>query len=687
MTYRPPVAVLEWMPTIWPGCNTYSGQRPIWTAFTTSPQPWVPFPDNTGGEPGDRLLSFTIDRGRQSLTEKFHAGVMHLVLDNTDGRLTPFGPGSLTADTFGCPVRLSMFNPATGNTSIIFTGFVDSSWIPSWGHGRRRDIQVDIVDWYGRSATDDVPGCPMNIVNNTWSGSPPGTALLWWRGAMTASQASPTTNATVTDFGRSANDGQITSGVVTAVDPLTGADYPCLELAGDTTITSVDEFVADGTTPVTASLIASIPAAGSWGGELYLLSCVSTGGVRRWSISVDVLGRIKTAVYSAAGAVVATTQTTNTYLEKTVVISILVDYTLQRLFALPEALGDTTWSTTGATPTGHIVAAGVPSSTAPARTQVGNVAVTANTGDIQAAGYVADTNMQNTVQITWASTGWQSQNPGRMDMPPIVGRLPESPQINAPVGSWGSHQAWLDAVADGIGGVVWCQRDGRIHLRSGADLGWWPATRPANDAVDDGLYQVVARLTDAPAPDPIVGAVSGTVYQYPILRYSGPGATGPDPERVINQVTIDRAMVVDPGSLRRYGARTYTMTPQRSEKPGWVSPRPVGSLFKHVTYPVPTVPDDPMSTQAQALIDQRATPTAAIPAATLQPYGDPDITKFVLEDLELEARVLVTQSDQVTGAPIYEDEPVRVQSESWTWANGGADWTVTLDLAAPTPNK
>jgi hypothetical protein len=251
-----------------------------------------------------------------------------------------------------------------------------------------------------------------------------------------------------------------------------------------------------------------------------------------------------------------------------------------------------------------------------------------------------------------------------MDCPPFWARPSDFPTLSSTVDTYSPQQSFFDAIANAMGGALWCQRDGWLHWRGGHDLGYYPGSRPPLTAHTDGIYEVVARLTDQPTPGNYIGAVTGASYNLPIVRYSGSGHGGLDPQRVINWSNVGGATFIDLASYKRYGA-------QKRDLPG------VGTV---------AASGSPAAAAAADQIASRKSPTTALNDIVITPYGDPVATKFVLQDLELEARVLVTQSDQVTGTPILEDEPMRVQHESWSWANGGADWTVTLHVDQPIPN-
>src|SRR5699024_4672599 len=117
------------------------------------------------------------------------------------------------------------------------------------------------------------------------------------------------------------------------------------------------------------------------------------------------------------------------------------------------------------------------------------------------------------------------------------------------------------------------------------------------------------------------------------------GHTGPDPERVANWLTVEgfepfnlaEASYVDVPSAKRLG-------PRRQE------------IAKGAT----DIARDgsPVSDAARDFLAARSTSTDAMRDVTITPYGDDQATEFVLAHLELEARVLVTQSDTVTAVPL-----------------------------------
>lgn len=674
MNYEAPTLTAEWMPTVWPGCDANGGVTPIYMSLMLGTD-WEPFP-------GD-IESFSMNRGRQSTTDEFKGGGAHVVFANEAGTLDPLAPGSVTADTYGCLFRI--IAEWNGTESVLFCGLIDSPWVPSWGRGRRRTVEVDLCDWYARAAIEDQPGAPANLVNHTWGGSPPHTQFVWWRGAMSATAAAAANNARIWDYARGGNHGRITSGLVTAVDPIDGCDLQSLQLAVNTTIESTD--VIPATDYVTASVALTLPTAGTYGGEQVLFSFVSTTGARRWSVGVDSGGHLVWRVYNASGVSVATRSSTGLYGGQSMICAISIDWVAGVLY--PWA-GASVSFTGAASSSGRLVLSGTTSGTAVV--VAGNAAYAGGTSALQPLDVrpVKDTATVRIPKGTGVPFAPGTSQPIAIDMPPVVERPIDAANASTAVAVFGPGQACLAAVATGIGGVVWCRRDGWIVIRTADDLGWWPASRGPSDAVDDDLYEVVARITDDPAPTPLVGAVSGATYDLPILRYAGPGHHGPDPDRVINTVVVGAALIVDPASIRRYGSRPLSMTPTVSSTPGYIAPAASDDghrLNGPRQYPVPVVPDDPIAVQAQAIVDARKAPSIATPQVVLSPYGDTAITEFVIADLELETRVLLTQSDQVTAAPVIEDMRVRVQGETWDWSAGGTQWTVTLDFAVPVPNK
>ncbi len=669
---------VEWMPTIYPGCDEFGGVTPIYNAFKTPS--WETFPAS--------VMSFGMQRGRQASTDDFRGGTAHVVFYDSDGSLDPVAGGSVTADTYGCPVRVVASRPGAAD-KVVFTGFVDSPWTPSWGRGRSRTVAVDLSDWFARSASDDMPGCAMNLSNGSWSGSPPHDEYVWWRGAMTATAAAPANNASVTDFARGGNDGVITSGLVTAVDPIAGCDLPSLQLAPATVVKSASSIAH--TDYLTAACAMTLPDTSTYSAELVLFWAESSGGAKRWSIGVDTVGRIVWRVYNTAGTSIASNVSTFGYAGKTMVMAIAIDYVASVMRPYPSKSVSFTGAGVGST---YLCVGGAPGTYTDAVVTVGNVSYAGASSVIPGLSVVTakDTVSVQLPKGTGTPFTPSTSQPAKVDSPPYVERPTDAVDITGDVAALTPLQGFMSSLAAGIGGVVWCRRDGWIVMRTADDLGYWPPSRGTNHAVDDGLYQVVARITDAPIPAPITGSSSGDTYTFPVLRYSGPGHDGPDPGRVANQVAIGNALIVDPASIRRYGVRPLAMTPTVSVAPGYVRPSTdatgLGRLSGQApTYPIAVVPDDPICVQAQAIVDARKDPTIAIPSVQLEPYGDDAITTFVLDDLELEARVLITQSDQVTGAPILDDVAVRVQGETWDWADGGASWTVTLDLAIPTPNR
>jgi hypothetical protein len=80
---------------------------------------------------------------------------------------------------------------------------------------------------------------------------------------------------------------------------------------------------------------------------------------------------------------------------------------------------------------------------------------------------------------------------------------------------------------------------------------------------------------------------------------------------------------------------------------------------------------------AESIIERFEDPPLEVSNLTIEPWGNANNTKFVVEDLELERSVHYTES--VPGSSnVMLDGRLRVLSEAWNWSDGNS-WTVTIE--------
>lgn len=659
INYERPVPVLTWDPDSWPG----KSHRVVYNAFRNAGS-WAEFPPLPDGS--GRVAEFSIRKGRQRVTDDFGPGSLHLTLDNTDGLLDPAAPGSpVEGETVGVPVRLAMRWQDT--LYPIFTGVVDSSWKPSFTRRGRRAVEVQISDWYGYSARLEDPGNSVALHLGVWGGEPDGE-LVWWRGPMDASASrvtgSSSANTVLWDFGTGEKNGRNAVRNMLARAPIGNLHLNSFEvgdLDGGAVYGPRDFASSDPNLVKIHFVFENVYTGTSFGSGTYMGCRTAPLGNWHWRVLADAFG-IHAVMYSPGGSEIAraTTQDNPQLTDEPHQVLVIINRTLRSL-SLTTATGTrlASWSGSSASLSGRLwIETNF--------VKFGEVAV----GAIGASS-VIDLDGTHTVPLPR-----NSDAPVTVDMPPFQRRPTRMQQWTGGdaqrVSVFRPQQAFLAAWAAAYGGTVWCRRNGDIRLQSGDDLGLW--TAPSNAQLDDGVHEVVAQLTDAPdASDTWTHPTTRRSYTIPVVRYSGEGHTGPDPERIINWIDVPGfksfdlagASFVDVASVKRVGART----------------RSIGGAAD-VAYE-----GSPVSEKASDLLDGRAHATDAFSAVRIQPHGDPNATRFVLEDLELEARVMVTQSDPDTAAPLVDEARMRVQAEQWDWSRSGADWTVTLSVDTPVPNR
>lgn len=149
--------------------------------------------------------SFTVHRGRQHELGRFEAGTVSLVLDNRDGRFSPFNTSSPYNPNVipYVPVRIrGMWN---GLTWPIFRGHIES-WPVKWPTANESDVTVAAVDATKTLAMKKAVALSTygaTVISNT--------PYLYWRLGDAAG------SATVAD-----SSGNSRTGTVTSVAPSTG---------------------------------------------------------------------------------------------------------------------------------------------------------------------------------------------------------------------------------------------------------------------------------------------------------------------------------------------------------------------------------------------------------------------------------------------------------------------------------
>lgn len=648
MAYFRPVPVLYWAPSVYPGGADVGGKTAIYGTFSDFGNAvWQPFPLNAGTS---RIVSFESSRGRRSTRENFAAGTLTVVLDNSDGTLDPSKSGSTTSGKYaGIPFRLAMRDSA-GVEHPIFAGLLDSGWLPSWGPGRKaRTVTITVTDYYGYAAHLALPGsCANYAMPLQLTGAP---SRVWWRGPMNGQLATTTNNVSLWDFGPTRVNGRLSTGGCGAGSALANGAEPAAVLASSSSFYRPGADFNPGTRVCawTGYNVAAAPSSNA-----ILIGCRDAATSNpKWLVGMNTSGQLFCAVYNAAAAGVCLISTTGSYVG-TSMVGVDIDFTARTVnLYTPAGVVSGSWAVPSAGAAGRLVIE-APSS--------GGFTISDWSVGGSAWAFTRVSSMSGSEPIALNNGPIDRHS---VDLPPIVDRPTDYNSLAGQISTFAPQQAYLDACANAFGGVTYCRRDGQIVLRAGEDLGYWPASRGATPVVSDNMYQVVGRVTDQPNPPAYYGSYSGLPYVLPILRYSGAGHSGPDPDRVMNTATIGNARFYDLDSWNRYGPRVEDLGG-------------VGGVV---------VAGDPSATQAQAQASARAVPTDAAESVVFQPGGDDVLTSFVLNDLELEARVLLTQSDPVTGAAILADVPVRVQSEAWSWADGGERWTVAVALDQPVPNR
>jgi hypothetical protein len=226
---------------------------------------------------------------------------------------------------------------------------------------------------------------------------------------------------------------------------------------------------------------------------------------------------------------------------------------------------------------------------------------------------------------------------------------------------WGADKipaTWLDGLRSNVAdrdGAVYADREGFIRPRTFTAL----ASGYASD-----YNTLCGHLTNEASP-----SGSPTPIPRSVLARSGMRL-----DRVINDVEVTLPMNRDPAALTPAGVVTVRAKDDASI-----------ARYGKRSAKIDTGLRDPADALAMAGSRLRyAQPVQEIKEVEIDPWGNDTVTTWVLDQVELEKAVKVTDvpTEVASGSPIGDPEVFssNIQGIGWNW-QAGTSWTVTLNLA------
>jgi len=633
-------------------------------ALESTPMEWPTYPDDFT-DYSDRLLSFTMDRGRQDELGEFDPGTCQIVLDNSDRKLDA---AWFYADNYhnldkglpGCHVRVTATWASTDYP--VFYGYLGpEGWPPAKDYGQGSTVTLQAYDWLAIAGQLALPSSP-------WAAQVTFMSPPWWIRGNSVLSANP-------DTGTFWDEGSL------GIDAVVGAD-PGVYVAQVSSLVEGDDDPAMYFDALTSAVGSAVTQDDNWiqvyavfqtNGNLGLnvegpIVCCVNGSDFRWRIYLK-NGLLYLAHYDSAGTLL------NTYTgasnpndaggrwddgEPHLVLWYKPGSTSTTL--LIDAVGTNPSLSTSALYGGDVVIAG------------GTEPITVDEVIVGHFGFPA---LPNPLVDLWNHAALPFHDEELVDrVTTLVALAGEDSLLSNfyvlhAVGDtetfWGADKMpstlleGLQGAAADRDGAVYVLRDGYRRIRTGGAL---------SDSSFAATFQTItANFTndpteyDAVSPD-ILPLARGVVertgtrldrvinYAQVSLPWGYPGDTNPS--------GVVKVTYQDPTSIARYGRRRWS--------------RDTGNR-------------DPLTATAAAVsrVTRYANPPIEIKELPLPVWGDDDAVGWLLADCELEKAVMVTDvpnEQDSSGGPI--GDPWRasfnVQGEHWRWEQG-TDWTVTLDLA------
>jgi hypothetical protein len=596
-----------------------------------------------------RVLSFTMDRGRQDRTAAFEPGHISLVLDGTDRMLDPLYSGSYVYASYAgaplAPIKVDAIYQ--GNSVRVFSGYLHGElWRNRRTVGASIEVDLAAVDRMGLFAQLDLPGSPfeatVRLMHPDW----------WIRGIggdLFAGNGSP-----ILDSSDGANYSDITAtawssqAVFQRPSMIAGDSNGAMALTSNVQVGSAATALTYPSTAITAFCMwACTPVASGADQSIMIQQQASTV---RWKVVCTNAGSIVATAYDVLG--VATVfvaapgnPSSGGRWDDNQPHSIIVEFTGgSSLIVAVDGL--TTYSAAG--------------STVPATT-VGSF-IFGSSGNAASVDEVVwwrrALGAQERANLVGAAAG-NAYGFGGDGISARIFRWWDLARVPAPDGgeAFYAHHvpdgtdtllplfasppdlaSAIRRVIESFSGVAWAQRDGRVRVRT--------ATALTSSAYASAYATPVARISDA----------VDTTGSPPVVRRSPIQWSGKRADRIINVSTPTwngaTFSTRNTSSVTQYGARIHTWT---CDAQNALTP----------------------AVLAQSEVSRFAYPLIEMDPVQIDPTVDANVTYFVLFDCELEKAVTVVDTPP-TGPAI--SKLMNIQGEHWRWQNG-TDWTVTLNLA------
>lgn len=556
------------------------------------------------------------------------------------------------------PIRLKV------NGTVVFTGYTEAGWEPTGSMFGAGTVTVNATDWLGWAATKTMP-------DSAWAAwVTRERPRLWLRGDVSVSNL-------VTSSDHLYNMAQRWTGAYGDFTPNTptydGTTVRVPGIATDANGYAISQEFVTTWASVTANPLETITPTTEWSVAFWMKADTpltqyygTSGAGDIWWFDTDASGYLRANVMRGGATVTATISVDHCDGNPHVVLCQVVSQGALKGVYLASDLGSNSngFATSGATGGGQIELNGRDSSV------IGEFCYWDSGSGGHAswqtvAGWFDEPVIGSGLTLAQQATAWEAggavgSDDTRADRVTELGKyaVVTMPTANITVDdasdtlwSYGVESTLADAVR--VLGESWL---GDVFMERAGDLRIYDSTYTSSDA--DDYDTVHAQITDDPA------ASAPPV----ILRASGGGRSGTRVERVVNDVRVNLTVdlpgpevlgsyVFDLTSQQRYGVKSKTFTSQATNY---------------------------LTTPLTDYLAAHKDPPIEIPDVVLQPWGDQDITDFVVGTVELERRVSYRKALPFPSSAEVIDQECRIIGEKWTWRNGAgdsaADWTVTLRL-------
>lgn len=599
----------------------------------------------------DRVLAFSMKRGRDDRTATFDPGTVSLSLDNSDDELDPWRIGSMVeaASDKGlplCPIRIQVTHNAVDYP--VFYGYIGPE---CWIVERSRvdgvsTVRLDAVDRMGLFTQTRLPSS-LFAAQLQW------LRPDWWVRGIGGDVASgngdalrdSSGNGVVGEIAASGSDVIFETASLVSGD----SDSAMLHQAGVAGFTDDATLIASRANMTMACVWRGEPDAAD---QEIMRQRNMTSGFVRWRVECQTSGQIVATIYDTGGSATdfvsapANPDGGRWDDEQPHIIFCRIEGgTRMRVWV--DGQRDECVASIPATIAGRVIFGG--GSEVAAFDEVAYWDSALPTLDINSitdafmgtAPFSGDT-MEERIERWWALT---DRPQGGSD---LEAHLNDSGPETAPMGGVSDMPSTLaealDQVAESVRGAAWCTREGAIRVRTYLALFDNP-----NHLTN--YVTPIANLTDlaTPASSP------------PPVRRSRPELTGSRLDRLVNvsRVTWEGLSfsLRNDDSIARYGERVREWTSNLE-----------------AVYDATILADLEVNGGIQP---DYASPTFEMNGLVVHPLIDENAADLVFEELELERMVTVEWTNP---AGVVSRTSLNIQSESWSWA--GSDLSVTLVLAS-----